>query len=119
MATLLHAMDGDLASYLEYNTDLYTAEDVIGQVATIAGHNDEDHWFWVVKLRDGQYAMTTAWCDYTGWDCQSGGSSELAPTAEAAANLAPLASYGRDIRRQLLGQIQGTVPYGLETRPPQ
>ncbi len=36
------------------------------------GHNDEDAWECLCKLDNGNYAYYTAWCDYTGFDCQGG-----------------------------------------------
>ena len=36
------------------------------------GHNDEDKWECLCKLDNGNYAYYTAWCDYTGFDCQGG-----------------------------------------------
>ena len=36
------------------------------------GHNDEDAWECLCKLDNGNYAFYTAWCDYTGFDCQGG-----------------------------------------------
>ena len=36
------------------------------------GHNDEDKWECLCKLDNGNYAFYTAWCDYTGFDCQGG-----------------------------------------------
>lgn len=36
------------------------------------GHNDEDAWQLLCKLDNDNYAYYTAWCDYTGFDCQGG-----------------------------------------------
>lgn len=36
------------------------------------GHNDEDAWMLLCKLDNGNFAFYTAWCDYTGFDCQGG-----------------------------------------------
>ena len=36
------------------------------------GHNDEDAWQLLCKLDNSNYAFYTAWCDYTGFDCQGG-----------------------------------------------
>ena len=35
----------------------------------------------IAELRDG-WASLTAWCDYTGWDCQSGGNWKWAATKD-------------------------------------
>lgn len=36
------------------------------------GHNDEEPWHCLCKLDNGYYAFYSAWCDYTGFDCQGG-----------------------------------------------
>jgi hypothetical protein len=36
------------------------------------GHNDEDAWECLCKLDNGNFAYYSAWCDYTGFDCQGG-----------------------------------------------
>jgi hypothetical protein len=112
--------DGDLESYLNYNTDIFTLEGIANIHAEVAGHNDEDHWFWIIELQDGRFVLTNAWCDYTGWDCQSGGSSLVATSAEEAALLAPeVEEYSiRKIRKNLLAQIRGEQPFGIEVREP-
>ena len=33
---------------------------------------DEPHYSWLVKFKDGRFALVEGWHDYTGWDCQSG-----------------------------------------------
>ena len=109
--------DEDLIDYLRFNTDpLLTLENIANIHAEVAGHNDEDHWFWVIELKDGAFLLTNAWCDYTGWDCQSGGTSEATESAEAAALLAPEDDYGRTIRAQLLAQLRDEQPFGIEVR---
>lgn len=47
------------------------------------GYNDGDPWLAVGTLKDGRYFFLSAWCDYTGWDCQAGGGSETADTLES------------------------------------
>ena len=36
------------------------------------GCNDEAPWELLCKLDNGNYAFYSAWCDYTGFDCQGG-----------------------------------------------
>lgn len=38
----------------------------------------------LVELTDGSWAAVMAWCDTTGWDCQSGVEWKWAPTRELA-----------------------------------
>jgi hypothetical protein len=106
--------DWDLESYLTYNDDIFTSEDIANIHAEVPGHNDEDYWHWVIELKDGRFVWTEAWADFTGWDCQSGGESKVAESAEAAAMLAPEREHGREIRRNLLAQIRGEQPFGME-----
>lgn len=58
----------------------------LSDVATILrdeeGQNDGDPWRAVGVLKDGRFFYLSAWCDYTGWDCQSGGSCETADTLD-------------------------------------
>lgn len=112
----LRKPDEDLKSYLEANTDIFTVDDVYNIHAEIAGHNDEDYWYWILELRDKRIVLTSAWCDFTGWDCASGGESNVAENIEAAALLAPEIDKGRHIRRDLLAQVRGELPFGIEVR---
>lgn len=57
--------------------DMEQIEDVI---AEDCGANDEESWVAVVKLTDGRFGYVDAWCDYTGWDCRSGGSGGVRET---------------------------------------
>jgi len=36
------------------------------------GENDNADWNLLAKLTNGKFILFTAWCDYTGFDCQSG-----------------------------------------------
>lgn len=36
------------------------------------GARDETSWVWRVTCEDGNVWIAEGWCDYTGWDCQSG-----------------------------------------------
>ena len=109
--------DGDLIAYLENNEDIFTVDDIANIHAEVPGHNDEDSWYWVIELKDGRFLLTQAWCDYTGWDCQSGGTSITADTAMDAAYHAKMVDgNGRYIFKNLVGQIEGSQPFGLEIR---
>lgn len=108
--------DYDLEAYLESNRDIYKLEDIANIHAEVPGHNDDDYWYWIIELKDGRFVYTWAWCDYTGWDCQSGGESKVADSIEAAALLAPENEPGtyRNPRRNLLAQVRGEQAFGLE-----
>jgi hypothetical protein len=42
------------------------------------GENDGPDWLIGGQLRDGRWFFIAAGCDYTGWDCQSGGRAYVA-----------------------------------------
>lgn len=60
----------------------FKAEDILNIIAHDEGYNDGESWVLVAELNDGRFGYVDAWCDYTGWDCQSGGSSEITNTFE-------------------------------------
>ncbi len=62
----------DLKYAMEYNNLDFTFEKVKAIRAYILGERDESSWEWVVELNNGCYYYVVGWCDYTGWDCQSG-----------------------------------------------
>src|SRR5262245_39586798 len=64
-----HRCEGATCSEATFNLG-----DVDEVLAADAGENDGAEWVAVVKLTDGRYAYLEAGCDYTGWDCQAGGS---------------------------------------------
>ncbi len=56
--------------------------DVSEVLATSDGENDGANWIGVFRLKDGRFAFLTAGCDYTGWDCQSGGHAIVSHSLE-------------------------------------
>lgn len=60
----------------------FDIDDVQDVIAADCGENDGDSWMMVGKLKDGRFFFLDAWCDYTGWDCQSGGDAQVANTLE-------------------------------------
>lgn len=102
--------DYDLIAYLANNDDFYQEEDIYDIHAEVPGHNDEDHWHWIIELKDHTYVYTDAWCDYTGWDCSSGGNSIAADTID---NLMPHVE-DIDIRQALIYQVLGRLPIGTQ-----
>ena len=71
--------------------------DVAEVIAMQEGENDERDWLCVGRLSDGRYFFLTAGCDYTGWDCQSGGCAFVSNDKDE------LLQFGmtRDQRREL------------------
>lgn len=55
------------------STEPFQRKDVARVIATREGENDGLDWLCVVELKDGRFAFVSAGCDYTGWDCRSGG----------------------------------------------
>lgn len=108
--------DDDLKYAFGYNQPQpFKLEDIDDILACIAGHNDEDSWYWIVKLKDDRFFLIRAGCDYTGWDCQSHCDCEEGKTAEDCAGL-KLSEYEqrKNLNQQLLAQLLGTQPYGVE-----
>lgn len=70
--------------------DPFQRIDVRKVLATSEGENDGPAWLGLFKLKDGRYAFLSAGCDYTGWDCQSGGSALVSmDLALLARNISP------------------------------
>lgn len=47
-----------------------TIEDVTKVIYKRNGHNDEDNWWGIFKIKIAnkfKYLYLTAWCDYSGW----------------------------------------------------
>ena len=53
----------------------FSIQDVDEVIYMEEGENDGASWIMFGKLDDGMFFFLTAGCDYTGWDCQAGGSS--------------------------------------------
>jgi len=97
----------------------YGKEDIAKVIATADGKNDGDHWVGIFKTKDKKYLYVTGWCDYTGWDCQSGGSAEIYNTLkECIACVTPEhrsrlnlleKTQGKKSYRETLKDIQRTV----------
>ena len=80
------------------------------------GENDGPSWVWILELLDGSFGYLKAWCDYTGWGCQDGGSySGGFKNAEEAAMAIEISEgeFTEKDRTELLEQINGTRPYAL------
>lgn len=60
----------------------FCRNDVKEIIAIDAGENDIADWICFGKLSDGRYFFLSAGCNYTGWDCQSGGYAIVGFSAE-------------------------------------
>lgn len=105
-------IDYDLSACCNYN-DVgggFRLEDVAYVLAQITGENDGPDWHWIIAMKDHTYAYVAGGCDYTGWDCQSGGNAEIFPTLKDTLNASP-----DDIRNILRGQLTGGIPFGADS----
>ena len=84
MSILPELNDGEWGDWTEAfaYADGFTREDVVEIIALDEGQNDGDSWLLYGKLADGNYFFLSAWCDYTGWDCQAGGDSTMSHSKE-------------------------------------
>jgi hypothetical protein len=66
-------------------------------------------------MKDGTFGSAEGWCDYTGWDCQSGVEfkSGFDTVLEAIDSLDCQESGRPFIRKCLEGQVLGSVPYAI------
>lgn len=99
--------DGDLGYAMEYHPCGFSVNEIENVLATIPGHNDEDSWHWVVVLSDKRFFYMTGWCDYTGWDCQSG------LTVEEGKDPFDCATKSKEWGAQLRNQLLGLQPWGV------
>lgn len=63
----------DFSTCVEYHIgrEVFDAG-IVSLVCKQFGENDGSNWIWEVGLADGRTIQIEGWCDYTGWDCQSG-----------------------------------------------
>lgn len=54
-------------------SDEFDTKAIAQVIDASVGERDGASWMCVVLLNDGRFAYLCAGCDYTGWDCQSGG----------------------------------------------
>lgn len=66
----------------KYNTSQFTRKDIEEIYGVEEGENDSYDWIVYGKLYDGRYFCIEAGCDYTGWDCQSGGVATIGNSKE-------------------------------------
>lgn len=60
----------------------FSRGDVAEVVQAIEGENDGPSWICYGRLRDGRWFCLEAGCDYTGWDCQAGGTATVGVSRE-------------------------------------
>jgi hypothetical protein len=77
MTTTIEAMRDDYDWQEAFAYSPVPMDDVAETIVSVDGENDGPEWLGVFRLRDGRFLFLTAGCDYTGWDCQAGGSGEV------------------------------------------
>lgn len=119
--------DYDLEAALKYNHSADIIDNIETIVAEVVGQNDELNWYWIVKFKEEfdrhtgtGYALIVGWCDYTGWDCQSGIDITYGSDLENLVLETPdNEEYSnRNIRMNLAAQIVGTQPFGCYISSP-
>lgn len=85
----------------------FVLADVDRTVAYSDGENDERDWIAVLALRDGRFALIAAWCDYTGWDCNSGASDTV--VADSLEDLVRLGMSDDEADRLGLSAMRGVA----------
>jgi hypothetical protein len=94
---------------VEVSTAEFTRADVAAVEAYSNGENDGPDWLCLGRLKDSRWFMLRAGCDYTGWDCRSGGLVDVAPDRET------LIKYGcTNEELQRLGLPENTMPVRTE-----
>lgn len=58
----------------------FTRAEVVEIIGQSEGENDGADWLCAGRLEDGRWFFLSAGCDYTGWDCQAGGTATIAKT---------------------------------------
>lgn len=99
-------------TYGSFDAPNHPIDRVTEVLASAEGENDGANWICVVKMDDGQFAMVSAGCDYTGWDCQASGVVEHYATPELACGVMAL---DPDMRQRLAPQLRALEAEGYVT----
>lgn len=73
--------------------------DVVEIIAAVNGENDGEEWAGIFRLKDSRFLFATGWCDYSGWNCVSRNSLEV------AGSLGALLAYG--VSKIQLARLEG------------
>lgn len=89
--------DYTLETALRYNSQAWGMDDVASIALAIdnSHEKDEPDYTWILEMKSGEWFAARGWHDYTGWDCQSGLTTEKYKTKEEA--FATLVDWERDI----------------------
>ena len=84
MSTTIEEMKSDYDWKEAWEFAQADMDDVDEILASDDGCNEGPNWICVAKLKNGTFLVLRAGCDYTGWDCQAGGNSEIHYSLEQA-----------------------------------
>jgi hypothetical protein len=108
----------DIKYAFDYNSLGGRLDDIDVIVAEVCGENDGYPWYWILQMKDGTFSAATGWCDYTGWDCQSGADiiDGFKTPQEAIDSLSLSEESGRpNVKACLEKQVAGTLPFAIYT----
>lgn len=107
-------IDYDLQSNYDYNLGggPFLLTEIAYVLAAVMGENDGPSYHWICAMKDHTYAYVSGSCDYTGWDCQSGGEVEILPTLKMAIDKLPEVDDSRKIKESILQQLVGECAFG-------
>lgn len=88
----------------------FKPEEVDEVVWFVVGQNDGPEWVALCRMKNGRWALLAAGCDYTGWDCQSGGSATMCSDRDTA--FGPLFVSSQDKRRNIDGWVKACELHG-------
>lgn len=88
------------------------AENIEHVIACAEGEHDGPEWLALLQMKDGRVAWLRAGCDYTGWDCQAGGSVEYGTLEHF---LSPMGMTPGDRERMALSVMAADLKFTKET----
>ncbi len=89
----------------------FNIEDVICIIKESEGQNDGESWMMVGQLKDNRFFFLDAWCDYTGWDCQSSGDAQVADTLENLIRFGMTEEARERLNLQIPGEMISTLSF--------
>jgi hypothetical protein len=106
----------DIGYAFKYNNLGPRLDDIDVVVGEVCGANDEYYWYWILQMKDNTFSWAKGWCDYTGWDCQSGAEiNDGYKTAYEAIDAIVIkeSESRKNIKEILHNQINGKIPFAI------
>jgi hypothetical protein len=92
----------------EVSLEPFSREDVEEIIGIREGENDGYNWLCAGRLKDGRWFLLSAGCDYTGWDCQAGGETNVSESRELLLQYGTSEDEAKDLG--LEAERNGVVP---------